>query len=123
MGLQFENLVLQNRHIIQKLLRIDPNEIVHDKPYFQRNTTRHAGCQIDYMIQTRVNIVHICEIKFSRNPIRTEIVDEMKQKINHLMLPRHFSYRPVLIHVNGVDDEVISSEYFADIIDFSDLLK
>jgi uncharacterized protein len=39
-----------------------------------------------------------------------------------LVLPRHMSYRAVLIHVNGVREDVVDSGFFAQIIDFSDLL-
>ena len=122
MGLQFENLVLQNATLIQKALRIDPNEIVNDNPYFKRNTSTKAGCQIDYMIQTRFNNLYICEIKFSKKLVSLDVIDEVQNKISRLALPRNFSYRPVLIHVNGVEDEILSREFFADIIDFSSLL-
>ncbi len=122
-ALQFENLVLHNRSLIQRKLHIDVAEVVYDNPYFQRATSKQAGCQIDYMIQTRFNSVYICEIKFSKNPIHVNVIEEVKAKINNIALPKNFSYRPVLIHVNGVDDEVIASEYFSDIIDFGDLLK
>lgn len=123
MGLQFENLVLQNRRAIQKILHIDPNEIIHDNPYFQKTTSTQKGCQIDYMIQTRFNSLSICEIKFSKKPIRDDVILAMKNKIESLNLPKNFSYRPVLIHVNGVEDDVIASDYFANIIDFGELLS
>ena len=121
MGLQFENLIFQNRQLIQAMLHIDPAEIVYDNPYFQRRTKTQEGCQIDYMIQTKFNSIYPCEIKFSKQAISSSIVDEMKEKINKLTLPKNFSYRPVLIHVNGVDDSVIASEYFANIINFSEI--
>jgi hypothetical protein len=38
-------------------------------------------------------------------------------------LPHHFSYRPVLIHVNGAKNELIKSNYFSAIINFSELLE
>jgi hypothetical protein len=78
MGLQFENLVLQNRILIQKALKIDPNEIINDNSYFQRNTSTQAGCQIDYMVQTRFNNLYICEIKFSKNPVRADAIKEVR---------------------------------------------
>ena len=123
MGFQFENLVLQNRAELHKLLHLDPNEIVNDNPYFQRQTKDQRGCQIDYMIQTRFNSLYICEVKFSKNPINVRVVEEMKEKIKALVFPKHFSYRPVLIHVNGVDEDVIASEFFAEIINFGDLIN
>lgn len=47
----------------------------------------------------------------------------MKEKIKRLRLPARFSYRPVLIHINGVQPEVIDSGFFAEIIDFGQLLE
>lgn len=39
-----------------------------------------------------------------------------------MTIQRDFSSWPVLIHVNGVTDAVIDSDYFSQIINFSDLL-
>lgn len=66
--------------------------------------------------------VYVCEIKFSRHPIKSDIIDEVKNKINRLKLPRSMACRLVLIHVNGVSDEVIEEQFFTDIINFSELL-
>ena len=52
-----------------------------------------------------------------------EIIKEMRQKIEALSLPRGYSLRPVLIHVNGVKEEVVEQEFFSNIIDFSQLLE
>ena len=123
MGLQFENLVLNNHHIIIRLLGIRAEDIIFENPYFQRKTNRQQGCQIDYLIQTRFHSIYIFEIKFSRHEIKINVIDEVKEKLKRLKLPRHFSYRPVLIHANGVNEEVIDSGFFAEIIDFSNLLK
>ena len=122
-GLQFENLVLKNRRKIIDLLKIDPNAIICDNPFFQRKTTLTKGCQIDYLIQTKYNMLYVCEIKFSIHPINQKIVDEVKEKIQRLSIPRGYGVCPVLIHVNGVSDSVYASEYFGNIIDFTALLK
>lgn len=121
-GLQFENLVLNNHRTIIQLLGIHPDDVIFENPFFQRKTARQRGCQIDYLIQTRFNCVYICEIKFSRFVIVPDVIQEIKEKIFALKLPRHYSYRPVLIHVNGVREDVVESGFFAGIIDFSDLL-
>jgi len=39
-----------------------------------------------------------------------------------LKVPRQFSIRPVLIHVNGVEDSVLEERYFDKVIDFSQLM-
>ena len=122
MGLQFENLVLNNRHKLHELLSIRPTDIRIDNPYFQKGTKLSPGVQIDYMIQTRFNVLYICEIKFCRDRIGTEIIKEMRQKIQALELPRGYSVQPVLIHVNGITPELEEQEFFAHIIDFGALL-
>ncbi len=123
MGLQFENLVLNNREYVKECLRIKPDDILSNNPYFQRKTTTRPGCQIDYLIQTRFRDLYVCEIKFSRDQIGKAIMSEMHKKIESLAAPKRFSVRPVLIHVNGVHEDVRESGYFAEIIDFKNLLE
>ena len=122
MGLQFENMVVNNRKLILDVLQIRAEDVVYDNPFFQTKTKSHDGCQIDYMIQTRFNTLYLCEIKFSRHAIGLQVVDDIKSKIAALKIPKLFSVRAVLLHVCGVSDEVIDSRYFADIIDFALLL-
>lgn len=123
MGLQFENLILSNRRLIQQKLNINPSDIICDNPFFQRRTAKQKGCQIDYMIQTNCNTLYICEIKFSKNEISISIIDEMKEKIARLKIPKHLSYRCVLIHANQVSETVEDSGYFTHIIDFREFIE
>lgn len=123
MGLQFENLVLSNRQSIHGLLGIEPDTIVNSNPFFQRKNKRYAGCQIDYMIQTRFNSLYICEMKFSSQPVDLSVIKQVEEKIARLHYPKGFSCRPVLIHVNGVTDEVLEADYFSHIIDLGELMQ
>jgi AAA+ ATPase superfamily predicted ATPase len=122
LGLQFENLVIKNDKKMMKLLSIKPEDVVQSGPYFQRQTKRQKGCQIDYMIQTKHDVIYIVEIKFRRNEITKDIILEMQEKIQRLKVPKYISRRPILIHVNGVKDEVLDADYFSAIINFSDFL-
>lgn len=122
MGLQFENLVLNNRRLIIEKLHLNSDIIVTDNPFFQRKTLKTPGCQIDYLIQTKFNSLFVCEMKFSKNPIGNEIIKEMNEKLQALVTPKGFSKFPVLIHVNGVQDSVVNSGFFSEIIDFTDFL-
>lgn len=119
MGFQFENLILNNRKHIYKALKISQEDIVSENPFYQTHTQKHPGCQIDYMIKTRFNTLYVCEVKFAKNLIGIEVVNEVQKKIDAISCPRGFSFRPVLIHVNGVVDDVVDSGYFASIIDAS----
>lgn len=122
MGLQFENLVLKNKQYIKDFLGIKPEEVVSDNPFFQRKTLKHPGCQIDYLIQTKFGGLYACEIKFSKHPIKKDIIHEVGHKLERLRYPKGFSCRPILIHVNGVHEDVVDSGFFAEIFDFGELL-
>ncbi len=121
LGLQFENLVLKNRPAIWSKLGIKAEDIVFDNPYFQRPTSKTRGCQIDYMIQCRNNTVYVCEIKFRKDSLTRSIISEVDQKIRQIAKPRNFSFRPIIIHVNGVHESVREERYFDEIIEFSEL--
>ena len=82
--------------------------IIH---FFKKNN-RIPGCQIDYLIKTRFNNLYMCEIKFSRYPIDTNIIAEMQKKLVTFYYPKNFSCRPILIHVNGVKEKERESGFF-----------
>ena len=91
MGFQIENLVLQNRSLIQASLGINPHDIVNDNPYYQRKTIKQAGCQIDYLIQTRFKNLYVCEVKFSQH--KRYLEDNHKpdeDKLARLSYPKGF---------------------------------
>lgn len=121
-GLQFENLVLNNAKLIQQKLNIRAEDIVASNPYYQRATKKHPGCQIDYLIQTRLKTLFVCEIKFSLNPIDKSVIKSVQEKIDCLIVPKGFSCVPVLIHAYEVKEEVMASEYFFECINFAELL-
>jgi len=122
-GLQFENLVLKNRALIINSLGLNPGDIVCDNPYFQRKTSKQRGCQIDYLIQTRYNTLFICEIKFTTKIIRTQVIDEVKEKIKRLKKPRNFSCVPILIYFGDIQETVEDNGYFAKLINFEEYMK
>lgn len=123
MGFQFENLILNNRPLLHQILNILPEEIISENPFYQHKTSHTAGCQIDYLIQTKFGSLYVCEIKFSKNPIDTSIIDEVQRKIDSMKRPKGHSCRPVLIHVNGVSEEVTDRDYFLSIIDAAQFLN
>nr|NGX28293.1 hypothetical protein [Candidatus Anoxychlamydiales bacterium] len=72
MGLQFENLVLNNLNRIIDILNIPSHDLLTSSPYLQTKTIKRKKCQIDLMIQTKFNQLYICEIKFSKNELGNE---------------------------------------------------
>jgi hypothetical protein len=75
------------------------------------------------MIQTRFHNLYICEIKFSKSPIGKKIIEEMEIKRKNLKTPRYCSIRPILIHVNGIEESVLDERYFDKVVDFGELLS
>ncbi len=122
LGLQFENLVVNNALSMFAILKINPLEVVMAGPFYQRKTVKQKGCQIDYLIQTKFKTLYLIEVKFSRNPIESAIIEEIKEKIARLVLPKGYACLPVLIHVNGVTSAVEACDYFYKIIDLNQLL-
>lgn len=123
LGYQFENIVLNNRNYLKRILNIKNEEIIYDNPYFQKKTKRQEACQVDYMIQTTSKSLYIFEIKLSGDKVSSNVIEEVKEKISRLKIGKEYSIRPVLVHVNGVENSVSSKDYFVKIIDFGTLLK
>lgn len=122
MGLQFENLILNNRQRILELLGLDPRDVIADGPFFQTTTKNRAGCQIDYLVQTRYDDLFVCEIKNLSQPITRTIHQQVQKKLERLERTRNFSARPVLISAGEVAPEVYDARYFVKIIEGDQLL-
>ncbi|GAG47786.1 unnamed protein product, partial [marine sediment metagenome] len=92
MGLQFENLVLNNLNEILKILKIPAESIISASPYLQKKTKRQEACQIDLLVQTRYSLI-VIEIKFKKK-IGKAVIDETLTKIKKLKYPSKGEFRP-----------------------------
>lgn len=119
-GLQFENLVLNNLGSIIDLLKIAASSIISASPHFQHGTQRGDACQIDLQIRTR-HTLYICEIKF-RKKISADVIDEVKRKIQNLKFAKTISIRPVLIYEGELSPKIQREDFFSHIISFEELL-
>jgi hypothetical protein len=120
MGLQFENLALNNIRSICSLLEININTVKSASPYFQRKTQRWKPCQIDLLIETKFTF-YVCEIKF-RKLISKNVINEMQEKIERLKLPKGYTVRPVLIYSGVLASGIEEDGYFDNILNFDKLL-
>lgn len=123
LGLQLENLILKNRAALWERLGLDIADITFENPYWQSATNKTLGCQIDYMVQCRNNTIYVCEVKLAKHPLPQTVIADVAGKIDRLVKPRNYTFRPVLIHVNGVEDAVMDARYFDHVIDFGELLS
>ena len=123
MGLQFENLVVNNIIRLCSALGISMQDVERSGPFFQKSSKKKQGCQIDLLIQAKFGTIYLCEVKFRRNEVGCGVIREVEEKVNRLSIPKGYTIRPVLIHVNGVAPKVRESSLFDKILDFSDFLR
>lgn len=123
MGFQVENMLLKNRHLLLKALGVTASEIVADNPYYQKSSAPQKGCQIDYLVQTQMNNLYVCEFKFLKREIGPEIIEAMKDKIARFVTPKGYGTVPILFHLGGVTEGVYDQRYFYRIIDIGDFLE
>ena len=121
MGLQFENLVMENLGVIFKQLRLPQHTVLYAGPYRQNKTQRQQGCQIDLLIQTKRSI-YLCEIKFKRQ-IDSSVVQEVDRKVAALKLPKNQSIRTVLIYDGELAQSIEEDQAFDFLIAASELFE
>jgi hypothetical protein len=119
MGLQFENLVMENLGAIFKQLRIPHHTVRYAGPYRQSKTQRQQGCQVDLLIQTKRS-VYLCEIKF-KNQISSSVIQEVDRKVAALKLPKNQSIRTVLIYDSELAPTIEEDQAFDFLIPASEL--
>jgi AAA+ ATPase superfamily predicted ATPase len=120
MGLQFENLVLNNLRFLQHLLQISSSSVLSAAPYFQHRTKRQKACQIDLLIQCRYSL-YVCEVKFAQK-ITPEVIDQVMEKIAALRLSKGISVRPVLIYQGELSPKIEQADFFTHLVSFDQLL-
>ncbi|MDP1562374.1 MAG: DUF234 domain-containing protein [Pirellulaceae bacterium] len=113
MGLQFENLVLENLDAVLKALKLPRHLVLSAGPYHQNRTQRRTGCQIDLLIQTK-RCIYLCELKF-KGQIAPRVIKEVDQKVAALKVPKTKSVRTVLIY-DGNLAPIIEEEHVFDFL-------
>lgn len=121
MGLQFENLVLNNLRTLQKLLHISSSSVLSAAPYFQHETQKQKGCQIDLLIQCRYSL-YVCETK-CRQKITPDVIEKIMEKISRLTIAKGISIRPVLIYQGELSPQIERANFFTHLIPFEQLLS
>jgi len=123
MGLQFENLIVNNAMEVAPYLGIGNATVESAAPY--RNMRRgrdgkRGGCQIDLLIQTP-RTAYVVEVK-RMNRIGSDVEDEVEMKLSRLLLRKGISKRPVLVYDGELDPVVESSGYFCALVPFDRLI-
>lgn len=120
MGFQFETLILDSMEEILSRLRLRNRAVLNAGPYAQGKTLRREACQIDLLIRTRQSL-YIVEMKF-RKRTGVEVIEQVKEKVARLKLPKGQSFRTVLIYSGELDSAVEASDYFDFLIPADELV-
>jgi len=123
MGLQFENIVLNNLKLVIESIGLDPNTIISASPHFQARTTKNKGsCQLDLLINTKNGVYYLCEFKNRKN-IGTEVIRDVAKKAAVFKRPKFTSIKPVLIYCGNLSENVLQKDYFAHVINVESWVK
>jgi len=122
MGLQFENLVVNNYGALIPYLHLENVLLISAAPYRKMPvpSLRQKGCQIDLLIQSR-RTVYIVEVKRS-SEIGRSIIEEVDAKVRCLKPRPNVSIRTALVYDGHLAPIVEADGYFDAIIPFGKLL-
>ena len=123
MGLQFENLIVNNAMDLVPFLGLGNAVVLSAAPYRHERRLgvgQKPGYQIDLLVQT-ARTAYVVEVKRKKS-IGLEIEDEVASKIKRLPLRKGMSARPVLVYDGELDGTVEGNGYFDAIIPACKLL-
>jgi uncharacterized protein len=120
MGLQFENLILNNVDRILLKMGLDKVPVLSAAP-FRKTGRGGTGCQIDLLILTRKSVC-IVEVK-RKNEIGEEVEREVARKAACLTLEEGKSIRTALVYEGRLLPVVRANAYFDFVIDIASLMR
>lgn len=122
MGLQFENLIVNNYRELLDPLHLGDALVTSATPFLRQPSRRSQkkGVQIDLLIQTRLSIC-LVEIK-RRREIGREVIAEMQEKCRRIARPDGVSLRTALVYEGKLAPSVEADGYFDAIVPARNLL-
>ena len=120
LGLQFENLVVNNFRSLLPALHLEGVQIFSAAPFRKVRKSADRGVQVDLLVQTRKAVV-LVEIKRQRE-IGEEVEREMAEKVRRLHVPAGMSVRTALVYAGALSKGVRGDGYFDALIPAEALL-
>ncbi|MBP5543671.1 MAG: ATP-binding protein [Kiritimatiellae bacterium] len=121
MGLQFENLVLNNFAALASEIGIVGKSVDSVAPYFRRGGRGGGGVQIDMLVQLP-KCVYVVETK-RRGVIGVDTEAEVQRKIDRLALPKGKSVKAVLVYDGILATELEEDGFFDFLIPAERLMR
>ena len=120
MGLQFENLVLNNFSSLAARIGLLGRNVLSAAPYFKSGRKSGKGLQIDYLVQLP-RCTYVVEIKRMRR-IGAAVEEEVQQKLDRLKLAPGRSVKAVLVYDGELDPQVEEDGFFDSLVSADCLL-
>lgn len=121
MGLQFENLVLNNLPSVLSALGLAGRPILSAAPYRCVRTDRGGGVQVDLLVQTAA-MATIVEIK-RRQELGLDVASELRQKVARLPARKGVSVRTALVYAGEASAGLQTSDAVDKLIPVERLLE
>lgn len=110
MGLQFENLVLNNIKTLCPLIGLGGRLVTSAAPFTRRGSATSPGVQIDLLVQTPKSM-YVVEVK-RRGQIDKTVESDVQSKVERLRPRRNVAVRTVLVYDGILAPEVEENGYF-----------
>lgn len=122
LGLQFENLIVNNYAELLEPLHLSRTLVLSAAPYQRKAVPSKGvdGLQIDLLLQTKLSLC-IVEIKHRRH-VGREVIGEVEEKRRRLSKPNGVSVRTALVYDGELDMSVEADGYFDAIVPVRRLL-
>ena len=119
MGLQFENLIVNNFRSLLPKLNLAGALVTSAGPY-RKVGRRGEGCQIDLLLQAK-RFVYLIEVK-RQAEIGREVIEAVEQKRKRLGVPSEKSVRLALVYDGRLAASVEAEGFFDSIVNAKTLL-
>lgn len=122
LGYTFENYCRHQAFLIAKILGFSALKY-RSGVFFNRKTEKEAGgFQIDLIFERADDVYTICEIKYSRTKINTQVIAEMEKKLQLFSNPKNWPIQRVLIVNTGITAALEREHYFDRVITLEELI-
>ena len=121
LGLQFENLVINNLASLCRVIGLGRKLVISAAPYARRKSASCPGLQIDLLIQTPKS-VYVVEVKRC-NRIDASVEKEMAEKVVRLGVGPDKSVRTVLVYEGRLSPEVEENGFIDFIVPFHRIVE
>lgn len=121
LGFAFERYCRKHHHHIAKILGFSAVRY-RSGVYFSRSTeAEEPGFQIDHLYDREDNVITICEIKYLRGKVGTQVIVDFEKKLKSFPLLKNKTLQKVLICTYGAEKALQNSGYFDRIITLEEL--